>query len=305
MTIQQCKYVLEIARYGSFNEAAKQLFVAQSSLSVSVRSLEQELGIQIFKRSSNGVYLTEAGAEFAQYAKQIVEQSDFVLQRYSTDAVGTHLYVATQHYDFVADVFATILAQMDEPQYRFSLQERKTHEVIELTANGHSDIGFLAIKGNDLAIMERYLNKRSLVFTPVLQAKPHVYVRKGHKLSRQTVIAAAALKDYPCLSYEQGEHSSTFFAEEIGNVNTDRQVQVSDRASLMNVLLSTDSYTIGTGIMPSTLNRGRVVSIPYQSEEYYVLGYILRGDKTPSELTVRFIDMLKQMAENKEEYEKA
>lgn len=296
MTIQQCIYVLESAKCGSFNEAAKRLFIAQSSLSVSVRSLEQELGIQIFNRSANGIYLTEAGAEFTRYAQQIVEQNDFILKRYAKEHTGSHLYVATQHYDFVADIFAKLLNTVSEEHYRFSLQEMKTHDVIELTASGSSDVGVIAIKGNDLGIMERYLNKRSLTFTPIKKVKPHVYLRRDHKLAKMPVLDAADLKDYPCLSYEQGEHSATFFTEEIGNVNTDRQVHISDRASLMNVLIGTDSYAVGTGIMPSDLNRGRIVSVPYQSDEYYNLGYLLREDKTVPELVMKFIHMLTEVA---------
>ena len=109
MTIQQCKYILKIAECGSFNEAAKRLFVAQSSLSVSVKSLENELGIKIFERSGNGVYLTEEGTEFARYARQIAEQNDFILNRYSADNVSKRLYISTQHYDFVADIFVKLL----------------------------------------------------------------------------------------------------------------------------------------------------------------------------------------------------
>lgn len=297
MTIQQCVYVLEIAKTGSFNEAAKRLFVAQSSLSVSVKSLEQELHIQIFTRTANGVYLTEDGTAFVRYAQQLVAQSDLIVKHFTTGAAACNLYVATQHYDFVADVFAKLLAQTNESHYRFSLQERKTYDVIDLTVRGYSDIGVIAMKGSDRSIMERYLNGKGLSFTPMKTVKPHVYLRRGHPLANISPIQPVDLKDYPCLSYEQGEHSASFFAEEIGNVNTDRQVHISDRASLMNVLLATDGYTIGTGMMPSELNFGRVVSISYQSEEYYILGYLLRQEKEKSDLLQKFIDMLRESAE--------
>ena len=297
MTIQQCIYVLEIAKSGSFNEAAKRLFVAQSSLSVSIKALEQELNIQIFNRVANGVYLTEDGAAFVRYARQLVEQSDFIVKHFATGVAGCNLYVATQHYDFVEDVFAKLLDQTKQPQYRFSLQEMKTYDVIDLTASGCADIGVIAIKGSDRSIMERYLNGKGLIFTSIKNARPHVYLRRGHKLSNASLIQPVDLKDYPCLSYEQGEHSATIFAEEIGNINTNRQVHISDRASLMNVLLGTDGYTIGTGMMPSELNYGRIVSIPYQSDEYYILGYILREEKGMTELIEKFISMLKETAE--------
>ena len=292
MTIQQCKYILKIAECGSFNEAAKQLFIAQSSLSVSVKSLEQELNIKIFERSGNGVYLTDEGTEFARYARQIAEQNDFILNRYASDNVCKRLYVSTQHYDFVADIFGKLLNETKEQYYRFSLREMKTYDVIHETESAYCDIGIIAIKGNDYSVMERYLSKRGLAFTPILKALPHVYLRREHPLTRHTFLTPEDLKKYPYVSYEQGEHNNSFFTEEIANTYSDKQVEISDRASLMNVLLDTDCYTIGTGIMPSLLNEGRIVSIPFESDDFYSIGYILRTDRNVSDLAGRFIELL-------------
>ena len=298
MTIQQCKYVLKIAECGSFNEAAKRLFVAQSSLSVSVRTLEQELNIKIFERSGTGVFLTEEGAEFVRYARQIAQQNDFVMNRYAQKTLQKRFYVATQHYDFVADAFAKLLGKNKDPFCRFSIHELPTYDVIRQTETAYCDMGIIAIKGSDYGVMVRYINKKGLVFTPVFKTGPHVYVRRAHPLAERTVITAESLKDYPCLSYEQGEHDNTFFAEEIGNSHTDNQVQISDRASLMNILLATDSYTIGTGVMPSALNADRIVSVPYESDDDYTVGYLLREDRTPSILAKEFIEILKEDAQS-------
>ncbi len=292
MTIQQCKYIVKIAECGSLNEAAKQLFVAQSSLSVCVKSLEQELHIKIFERAGNGVYLTEAGTEFIKYARQITEQSDFIMKRYTESALCRHLYVSTQHYDFVADIFGKLINETSEERYRFSLREMKTYDVIHETETACCDIGIIAIKHNDRGIMERYINSKGLTFTPLLDAKPHVYLRKEHPIADQAVITMENLQNYPYVSYEQGEHNHSFFTEEITNTDSDKQVEISDRASLMNVLLATNCYTIGTGIMPSLLNEGRIVSIPFDNEDFYTIGYIVRADRNISDLTKRFIDML-------------
>ena len=292
MTIQQCKYVLKVLECGSFNEAAKQLFVAQSSLSVSVKTLEQELNIKIFERSLGGVYLTEEGTEFVRYARQFVELNDFVTGRYKEDPTCKHLYLATQHYDFVADIFSKLVNETTDQQYRFSLREMKTYDVIQETENAYCDIGIIAIKSCDTGVMERYLSKKGLVFTPFIKAMPHVFVHKGHPLAQHQRITLSQLRDYPSLSYEQGEHSTSFFTEELIGISGDRQVEISDRASLMNVLLATDCYTIGTGIMPSLLNEGRIVSIPLSSDDYYSIGYLTRGDKTLSPLAKEFIDRL-------------
>ena len=297
MTIQQCKYVLKVLECGSFNEAAKQLFVAQSSLSVSVKTLEQELGIKIFERSLGGVYLTEEGTEFVRYARQFVELNDFVSGRYKADPTCKHLYLATQHYDFVADIFSRLVNETTDLQYRFSLREMKTYDVIHETENAYCDIGIIAIKSCDTGVMERYLSKKGLVFTPFIKAMPHVFVRKGHPLAEYKRLTLGQLRDYPSLSYEQGEHSTSFFTEELIGISGDRQVEISDRASLMNVLLATDCYTIGTGIMPSLLNEGRIVSIPLSSDDYYSIGYLTRGDKTLSPLAKEFIDRLHKTVE--------
>ena len=298
MTIQQCKYILKIAECGSLNEAAKQLFVAQSSLSVSVKSLEQELNIKIFERLGNGVYLTEEGSEFIQYARQISEQSDLIINRYTENNVCNHLYISTQHYDFVADTFCKLLNETIEEQYRFSLREMKTYDVILETETAYCDIGIIAIKDKDHSIMERYINKKGLTFTPLFNAMPHVYIRKEHPIANHTVITKESLKKYPYVSYEQGEHNSSFFTEEITNTHSDKHIEISDRASLMNVLLATDCYTIGTGVMPSSLNKKRIVSIPFESEDFYTIGYILRNDKKVSELTKKLIEMLNITAQN-------
>ena len=292
MTIQQCKYIMKIIECRSLNEAARQLFVAQSTLSVSVKSLEQELGIKIFERSGNGVFLTEAGTEFARYARQLVEQNDFILSRYTDDDACTRLYVSTQHYDFVADIFAQLVNETTDDHYRFSMREIRTYDVIHETETACCDVGILAIKGSDFAIMERYLTKRSLTFTTMAKVKPHVFVRSGHPLAAFPVITVQMLEPYPYIAYEQGEHSTSFFAEEITVTDSRKQVEISDRATLMNLLLSTDSYVLGTGIMPSALNEERIVSIPFECDDHYLIGYVLRTDRNISALTKKFLDML-------------
>lgn len=298
MTITQCKYVLKIAECGSFNEAAKQLFVAQSSLSVSVRQLEQEFDIKIFERSGNGVYLTEEGAEFVRYVRPIAEQNDFVVNRYTHKKLSKRLYVATQHYDFVADIFGKLVNETKEGFYDFSLIEMKTYDVIHQVETAYCDIGIIAIRANDIGIMKRYLSKRDLLFTPFLEAFPHVFVRNNHPLSNRSLITLKALGKYPYVTYEQGDHNVSFFAEEIVDIHCDKHIAINDRATLMNALLSTDCYTVGTGIMPSQLNEGRIVSIPLESEDYYTIGYILRTDRNVSELTKEFIEMLNLMAKD-------
>lgn len=297
MTIQQCKYVLEIAKTGSFNEAAKQLFVAQSGLSSSIKQLENELNIKIFERSKNGVCLSVEGAEFVRYAEQIVSQYEFVQSRYESLQVSAKLHVATQHYDFVVDSFCKLLHGMEKEKYDFSICELKTYEVIKEVETAFCDIGIIAIKDNDFDVMSRYLNKKGIKFCEFLLAPPHVYVRKNHSLCKKSSISYDDLLAFPYLSYEQGPHNASFFTEEVmQEFKGNKCVTISDRATLMNVILTTDGFTIGTGIMPSALNNGRIIGLKLDFCCNYHIGYILRKDGKISPLTEKFIELLNSFA---------
>lgn len=298
MTIQQCKYVLTVVKTGSFNEAAKQLFIAQSSLSVSIKSLEQELDIKIFERSGNGVYLTDEGAEFVKYAAQICENSDFVTERYKKE-ISKKLYIATQHYDFIADIFGNFLNSIKSTNYRFSIREIETYNVIRDVETANSDIGIIAIKDGDFDVMKRYLSKKNLRFTPILEVKPHVFFRKQHPLSNSEKLSTSDLKEYPYVSYEQGEHGSSFFTEELADISyIDKHIEISDRATLMNLLMLTDAYTIGTGIMPSALNKDDIISVPFESDEFYIIGYLLNEERKVSAITNEFIQLIEKTLKN-------
>lgn len=294
MTLQQCKYVLKIQKEGSFSEAAKQLFIAQSGLSNSIKLLEEELKIKIFERSKNGVSLTCDGAEFVRYAEQIVAQSLFILDRYGSKEQKNRLYISTQHYDFIADVFCRFVSEYDTKTYDISLQEKKTHEVIHDVEIALSDIGIIAIKNKDFDIMKRYLQTKEIKFVEFLKTNPHLFVKSSHELARKTSVLYDEITSYPFVCYEQGEYNnSSLFTEEMSsNVLSNKRIIISDRATLMNVLLKTDCFTIGTGIMPSELNDKKIVGIPIVTDETYIVGYITKKNHLNTIMTEKFLSLL-------------
>ena len=293
MTIQQCIYILEIHNVGSFSEAARKLFIAQSSLSNSVKSLEDELGIKIFERSKNGAVLTVEGAEFVRYATEIVSKNDFIINRYKKSQSGSRLFISTQHYDFVADSFCNLLNENKDPEYSLSLQEKETYDVIHDVEIACSDVGIIAIEDQNIDIMNRYLQNKGISFYPVFKVSPHVFLRKDHPLSNHSLLHCEMLNNYPYLSYDQGAHKASWFKEEmIFGEFAGKHIVISDRATLMNVLLKTDAYTVGTGIMPSALNEGKIISVPLESNCNYSLGYITRDDRKNSPILEKFISLI-------------
>lgn len=295
MTIQQCKYILAIARLGSMNEAAKALLVSQASLSSAVRELETEFGIHIFDRSNKGVRITREGSEFIRYARQLLAQYEVITDRYERDNKKTvrNFAVTSQHYDFVAEAFVRFMKKYSS-DYNLSLKEARTIEVIDDVKNLNSDLGILAyLKAPAGGYMERYLRRNGLEFRQLFETCPYVFMGKHNPLASSEHLTREELTEYPYITYDQGEAGPVEFSEELSEYSqTKKHIRINDRATLMNLLLSTDSYTIGTGVMTSELNNGSVISVPLVSGDIYTVGIINRTDVGLGEDAERFIKIL-------------
>ena len=294
LTIQQCRYILEIVKQGSFNEAAKSMFVAQTSISGAVKSVEDELGIKLFERSNKGVFLTDDGAEFVRYAKQLVSHADFITERYSEPDEPDKISISSQHYDFVAEVFGNFLSENGSEKFDFCIREVETLNVIDDVEKSFSDVGIIAIKDTDMSVMERLLDGKRLIFHSLFKTPFHVYIGKNHPLASKSKIAFSELKGFPYITYEQGGHNSPMFTEEFSDrINCDKNVRITDRATLMNMLFITECYTIGTGTMNySKLSGGNILSVPLDTSGEYIIGYIVRKDKKINVLAQKFVRAL-------------
>ena len=72
MTFQQLEAFYWVSSLGSFSAASDRLFVTQSTISMRIRKLEKDLGVELFDRSSHSIQLTLSGLEFMQYARRIL-----------------------------------------------------------------------------------------------------------------------------------------------------------------------------------------------------------------------------------------
>lgn len=276
MTLQQLRYVIEIVNCGSMNAAAEKLYVTQPSLSNAVKELEKELGIEIFLRSNRGISLSAEGAEFLGYARQVVEQAELLEQRYTDKKPPRRLFsVSTQHYAFSVNAFVNLIRDYNQNEYEFTLRETQTHDIIEDVKNLRSEIGVLYLNDFNEKVLLRILRESNLGFHPLFEAKPHVFVSNAHPLSGNASVRLEDLTPYPCLSFEQGVYNSFYYSEEIlSTVYHPKSILVSDRATLFNLLIGLNGYTISTGILSEDLNGRNIISIPLVSDEIIRVGYI-------------------------------
>lgn len=298
MTLQQLRYAIGVARSSSFSEAATKLFVSQPSLSTAIRELEQEIGIDVFARTNRGVSVTVEGAEFLGYARQVIEQADLMESRYRGAKPQKRLFsVSAQHYAFAVNAFVELIRDIGESGYECTLRETRTHEIIDDVKNLRSEIGILYENAFNERVLEKIFADNSLQFTPLFSSRPHVFVSARHPLAGKDLVSLEDLADYPCLSFDQGEHNSFHFSEEIQSTLVHKKaVKVSDRATLFNLLIGLDGYTISTGIITPDLNGNDIVSIRLDLEERITVGYIVHSTVGLSRAGRIYLEKLRSFA---------
>ena len=300
MTLQQLRYLIEIAETGSITMAAQRLFIAQPSLSKSVAELEKEMNITIFARSNRGVYLTEDGTRFLSYARQIVEQAELLENEYKATPPPRRAFaVSAQHYAFVVNAFVELVREYGRDRYEFTLRELKTAEIIEDVKTHRSDIGIIFLCNFNREVIRHILQSEELNFVKLFTARPHVFVSKQNPLVGRKSVTLDDLTSYPRLTYDQGIRNSFYFAEELHiTADSPKNLIVSDRATLFNLLIGLDGYTISSGILSTDLNGDNIVSIPLESDEQMEIGYITTTDRPISPMTRRYLEHLDRYIEN-------
>lgn len=294
MTLTQLKYVVTVAGEKSMNEAAKKLFISQPSLSTAIRELETEIGIEIFRRTSRGIVVTPEGEEFIGYARQVTEQCELIETKYvQKEKVKRKFGVSMQHYTFAVNAFVEMVKQFGMEKYEFAVRETKTYEVIEDVKNFKSEIGILYINEFNQKVLNKLFNEYELEFHELLRCSIYVYLWKGHPLAQQQEITLEELADYPCLSFEQGNYNSFYFAEEVlSNYQYKQLIKANDRATLLNLMVGLNGYTLCSGIICEELNGSEYCAVKLKSEEIMSIGYLKRKGIALSELGQKYVEEL-------------
>ena len=300
MTIQQLKYTITIANQGSFNKASEVLYISQPSLTESIKELEKELGITIFYRSGKGVTLTNEGVEFLAYARELYGQFENVLERYGENGNRKKMFsVSTQHYTFAVKSFVELVKKLDTSEFEFAIREEQTQKVIDDVINMNSEIGILFLSSFNMPVIGKLLRQNHLKFHELISCEAYVYLWKGHPLANKERISFDELKDYPCLSFEQGGNGSMYFAEEIlASYPYPRIIRATDRATMLNLMVGLGGYTLCSGIICEELNGSDFIAVPFAPDDDHPgetmrVGYITKKNLLLSKVGRIYIEELK------------
>ena len=294
MTLQQLKYALMVANTGSMNEAAKKLFVSQPSLSAAVKELESEMQISLFSRTSKGVHITPEGSEFLSYARQIMNQVDLLEDKFCNNQVIKKKFgVSTQHYSFAVKAFVEMVKSFSMEEYEFAIRETRTYDVIHDVSSGKSEIGILYLNEFNEKVLQKLLRNELLIFHELMQCRAYVYLHKDHPLSGKQSILLEELEPFPCLSFEQGEYNSFYFAEEVlSTYDYKKTIKACDRATMLNLMVGLSGYTLCSGIICEELNGGDYRAILLQTDTRMKIGYITLRSNVLSQIGQKYLEEL-------------
>lgn len=299
MTLQQLRYVVMVAETGTITEAANKLYISQPSLTNAIHELEKEMNLVIFHRTNKGISLSKEGDDFLGYARQVLEQASILEDRYKGNKGGKKQFcVSTQHYSFAVNAFVELVKQYGQEEYDFSLRETQTYEIIEDVAKMRSEIGLLFLNDFNETVLRKLLKSYDLEFHPLFTARPHVFISSRHPLAKKEVITNKELEEYPYLSFEQGEHNSFYFSEEIFSASERKKnIRVRDRATLFNLLIGLNGYTVCSGVIDKKLNGKNIIAVPLADEGDMRIGYIKHRKGMTSRLGATYLEAIRKYLE--------
>lgn len=300
MTLQQLKYAVCTAECKSMNKAASKLFISQPSLSGTIRDLEEEIGMKIFSRSNRGITITPEGEDFLGYARQILQQYQLMEEKFIEKKKPKQKFsVSMQHYTFAVQAFIEMAKDFGMDDFEFAVHETKTHEVIENVRNQKSEIGILYLNDFNRQVMEKIFQENAVEFTELFACGIYVFLSKGNPLAKKELIEFEDLKDYPCLSFEQGDENSFYFAEEVFSTYDYKQIiKTDDRATILNLMIGLNGYTLCSGIICNDLNGNEYAAVPLHTDEKMHIGYIKKKGMPLSRLGERYISELRKFEKN-------
>ncbi|MDY5954502.1 MAG: LysR family transcriptional regulator [Kiritimatiellia bacterium] len=295
MTLQQLKYADAVAACGSFSEAARRVFVTQPTLTEAIRTLEEELRIAIFNRTSRGVTLTREGEEFLASARQILDDTARIQEKYTGKAVRRPQFaVSCQHYAFVAECFIPVVKATASASYDFTIRETVTSEVIDDVAHHRSEIGLIYLSRRNETPIRKILSKEELLFEELFSAQPHVFLGRKHPLARKKAVSPADLDPYPYLTYEQGSQNALYFSEEImPAIDRRKNIRVRDRATMTRLVIDLDGFTVVSGAHSKAYSAD-IISVPLKIDDQIRVGFIRRSGITLTPSGQLFVDELRR-----------
>ncbi|WP_315120903.1 LysR family transcriptional regulator [uncultured Clostridium sp.] len=292
MKFKQIEYALAVSRTLSFSKAAKELYVSQPNISSAINSLEDELGIKIFKRTNQGITITPEGVKFLKHANNILIEFQKIGEITETEPYRKLSVECMFNHTSVSQAFAKLCNEFqNSSNLDFSISTASSREIIDNVYMNKSQLGIALINRTTL---DSYLNtmpNKSLEIDVIRSMNVNVNVRKGHPLLEIQPFPFHELHHYPFVNYSFNTLSDFPDIFAMGFVDTDRIINVTERETRGQIVISTDAFSIGCTFHPEMKGIDKIVSIPIPNVEMFLV-LIYKKNQPHSEELQRFVELV-------------
>ena len=226
----------------------------------------------------------------------LLEQADNMKEHFGNGVRRSPKFsVSCQHYSFAVNAFVDLIKEYDAKQYSFIIRETQTGEIVDDVANGKSEIGLIYLSEHNEDIISKLIKNNNLIFEELYIAKPHIFICKNHPLVDKEKITIEDLKPYPYLVYEQGNKNSFYFSEEfLSMLEFPKNIQVRDRATLFNLVIGLNGFTVSSGVIDHNLNGSSIIAKPLSVNKTMRIGIIKKKNTMLSKYADFYLKALKK-----------
>jgi DNA-binding transcriptional LysR family regulator len=298
MKIEQLQQLIQVAESGSLNVAAKKLYISRSSLSSSMKQLEDELGESIFVRHSKGIRLTEYGTIVLKQARDICDRIDF-LHGTSQEKAAQRLTVASMFCSVANDAFADLVAEHPDNNFRMSIEECPLFQVIQRVGTGICRIGILTEYSENSRTIHHMLEENDLEYHVLSERTLGAIVGKNNPLylTGRSEIELEELLRHPVLENyaTPTDHAWEYTRVSFNDANS--RLYVSDLGLALRLVSDTDAVMIDTydsSIYRNLYARTDYHFIPIRDYPKCKTGWLKLNDTKLTPLEIEFIKLLEQ-----------
>ncbi len=301
MNFQQLNYVTQICKYRSFNEAAKALFVSQPTLSRSIKSLENELGIVIFNRTNLGISLTPEGERFINSVNAVVQQLNYITAYNLKNEEPMSVFrVTSMSSSFAAESFVKFCEfYANEDAYRFRFNIAEPHKVVNEVLHNYCDLGVLFLGGVYQDVWKNFFEAKKIDYYIIGKLNMSVLISRKDPLAKQKVIDLEALRDYCFVrnylrDKETPDELFLDYYNLINNTTQNKAILSYDREITYQLISRTKAYTLAYNHQIDYAKRFDLTCIPLSSTNITTeVGFLSRSYDELDALSLKYIEIMK------------
>ena len=288
MTIQQIKYVIEVSRCGSISKAAKSLYTSQPNISNSIKTLEEELQVELFNRTPSGMVLTEPGSRFLQHSRSLLYELESLENLHKSTMIH-QLTVCASQYPLIDNAFLRLCAiHKDDSHFQLARQILNVTDTMDVIRKEKGDLGILVTSVKQQYSVQISTNNYGLLYEPLFQLPLSIQLRADHPLLRNGSLDREHLWDYPFISQDEtGENfNGCAGLSNFSFINPARSISAGNPELRSRLLLTTDAYCFAF----RESDERQLVSIPLDLDMEF--GAICRKDSHYNPTIQEFLQLL-------------